>query len=89
MAKPDNEAVTVPDLYVATVQKLLGLGDGLAIVLANHLLKSKEMIVVPDDISPILCHPESPLTEWLDGNEAGKIKTARYRTQIQIPRRFK
>jgi hypothetical protein len=54
--EPDNEAVTAPDLYVVIVQQPLGLGDGFAIVTANHLFKSDEMLVVPDDIDPVLCH---------------------------------
>ena len=42
------------------VDKALGLFDCLGIVGANQRLKSQEVPVVPDDVSPILCHPVAP-----------------------------
>jgi hypothetical protein len=56
MSQPDNEAVAAPDLYVVIVKQTFCIGDGFAIVSANHLLKPQEVIVIPDDISPVLCH---------------------------------
>jgi hypothetical protein len=42
----DNETLAVPKLNVVAVNQPLGLGDGFAIVPANH-----HLIVVPDGIS--------------------------------------
>jgi hypothetical protein len=36
MSQPDNEAVAVPDLYVVIVKQTFCIGDGFAIVPANH-----------------------------------------------------
>jgi len=40
MSQPDNEAVAVPDLYVVIVKQTFCIGDGFAIVPANHLLSA-------------------------------------------------
>jgi hypothetical protein len=56
MAEPNNETLAVPNLYVVTVKQPFCTGDGLAIVTTNHLLKSYEVIVVPNEISPAFLH---------------------------------
>jgi hypothetical protein len=54
------QAFPTPKLYIVNVDKALGLLDCLGIVGANQRLKSQEVPVVPDDVSPILCHPRVP-----------------------------
>jgi hypothetical protein len=50
---------SAPKLYVATVNKSLGLGDGFAVVSAGEALETDEVAVVSDDISPVFCHEPS------------------------------
>jgi hypothetical protein len=57
----DHKAGAAPKFNVMTIDKPLCLGDGLGIVRAKQRFESAKMSVVPDEESPILDHPESPL----------------------------
>jgi hypothetical protein len=56
----NDEALATPEFYIVKVDKAHGLRNRFGIVGANQRLKSHEMPVVPNDVSPILCHPRVP-----------------------------
>jgi hypothetical protein len=56
-AKPDNEALAAPKLYIVRANKPLGLGHGLMVVVAREPFATCEMPVVTDDVRPIFSHP--------------------------------
>jgi hypothetical protein len=45
------------------VEKAPGQLDSLGIIGTDQRLEPSEMTVAPDGISPVLCHPERPLTD--------------------------
>jgi hypothetical protein len=56
-AKPDNEALAAPKLYIVRASKPPGLGHGLIVFVASELLATCEMPVVTNDVRPIFRHP--------------------------------
>jgi hypothetical protein len=52
----DNEPLAAPNLNVVTVNQALRLGYGLAVVATNQRLKTYEMPVEVNGISPVLWH---------------------------------
>jgi hypothetical protein len=56
MFQPDNEPLAAPDLNVMAVDHALRLGYGLAVVATNQRLKTYEMSVKANGVSPVLCH---------------------------------
>jgi hypothetical protein len=47
--------------------------DSIAVVGANEWFESYEMSIVPDDVSSVLCHPNSPLPDG-DGMAADFVE---------------
>jgi hypothetical protein len=59
--QPDYQAVTAPNLDIVRVIQPFGFDDSFAIVAANHLRRSHEMSVWPDNTNPIFWHPSLAL----------------------------
>lgn len=53
MLQPNDKAVAVPKLDVATIDQALGLVDCLGIIDGNQCLKSDEVPIEPDRIHPV------------------------------------
>jgi hypothetical protein len=61
--QPDHKPRAAPKLNVRPIKKARCFLDGLDVVSTNERFESDEMPVAADGIRPILCHPESPLTD--------------------------
>jgi hypothetical protein len=59
MTEPDHETRPAPKLNVVAVNESLGFGYGLVVVATNERLKSYEMPVITDRVSPIIRHRSS------------------------------
>jgi hypothetical protein len=55
--QPRDETLPAPNLNVVAVNHALRLGNGLAVVATNQGVKAYEVPVTPNDIGPVLCHP--------------------------------
>jgi hypothetical protein len=53
----DNKAFPAPEFYIVNIDKALGLLDCLSIVGANQRFEPREVPVMSNEVSPILCHP--------------------------------
>jgi hypothetical protein len=58
-----SPAWDAPKLDIEAINETLGLLDCFGIVNANQRLKAVQMTVVPNDVSPVLDHPEIPCSD--------------------------
>jgi len=58
-----NESVAAPQLNRMLADKALCRFNSFSVVGANEWFESYEMSIVPDNVSSVLCHPNSPLSD--------------------------
>ena len=70
--KPDDEPCPAPKLDAMPINEALRMLACRRIVSADDWFVAIEMPVAPDEVSPILLHPESPHCRMHDANGPGQ-----------------
>jgi hypothetical protein len=58
VTEPDHEPLATPKLHVLTVNELLRLSDGFAVITAGEALKVYEMAIMAYAICPVIRHEQ-------------------------------
>jgi hypothetical protein len=70
--EPNDQTRSAPKLDIVPIDKALSPLDCFDIVRANQRLEPGNVPIVPDDVRPIICHPQVPLPHGYDSRVAKK-----------------